>query len=51
MRRNKPITKLFTAAIICAAVAAGLAILVLVLLRDAHARPARAGTAGSKEAV
>ncbi len=39
------------AAIICAAVAAGLAILVLVLLRDAHARPAGAGQAGSKEAA
>ena len=40
------------AAIICAAVAAALAVLVLVLLRNAHARPAGgAGEAGSKEAA
>ncbi len=40
------------AAVICAAVAAALAVLVLVLLRNAHARPAGgASEAGSKEAA
>jgi DHA2 family multidrug resistance protein-like MFS transporter len=39
------------AAVICAVLAAGLALVVLVVLRDAHTRPGGTAEAGSKEAA